>query len=336
MIREHNLPKDSKVIVHLDCWAVHRSQALRDWLKTIPCILIIYVPANCTSLFQPCDVGLQRLFKQIIRQEAAKFFTKFAVAELQAGYTPEEVSMITDIGPLRDQAPTYLMAAVDYLNSKPNIVLKAWSNCLTSEKRNCFNLSYKSLTSPEAMRAYLDESPEFREDVTHPHIRVAQRKAHKSAEKAAVRKAKQDAKRKTKGKGRGKGKASAHYVPVYDSSETDESEYERDAASDILYEIEDEEDVPTAILEHVLASPPIPPHSRNTRNSQHAKLMLAGQPVPVPRTRTQRVELPDSFRYSLRLGGDGAVSYYEADLQVESEEDEVYYTGAKNGEGSSS
>ena len=47
-------------IWQIDCWSVHRSEGFRQWMHTTyPWIRIHYVPANCTGLFQSCDVGIQ-------------------------------------------------------------------------------------------------------------------------------------------------------------------------------------------------------------------------------------------------------------------------------------
>ena len=47
------------MILYLDFWSVHRSQEFRDWIKAeLPEIVVLDVPASCTGLLQPCDVGL--------------------------------------------------------------------------------------------------------------------------------------------------------------------------------------------------------------------------------------------------------------------------------------
>jgi len=52
----------------IDCWSVHRSFEFRSWMqKYYPWIQIHYIPANCTGLFQPCDVGIQRILKLALR-----------------------------------------------------------------------------------------------------------------------------------------------------------------------------------------------------------------------------------------------------------------------------
>lgn len=75
MIQEHSLSLDTKMILYIDCWTVHRSKEFRDWAKeTHPELILIFVPAGCTGIFQPCDVGLQRLFKHNIKKSASEYF----------------------------------------------------------------------------------------------------------------------------------------------------------------------------------------------------------------------------------------------------------------------
>lgn len=50
-------------------WSVHQSEKFRTWIKKEhPTILLDYVPGGCTSVQQPCDVGIQRPLKLSIRQ----------------------------------------------------------------------------------------------------------------------------------------------------------------------------------------------------------------------------------------------------------------------------
>ncbi|KDQ09850.1 hypothetical protein BOTBODRAFT_88941, partial [Botryobasidium botryosum FD-172 SS1] len=45
------LPPHSQCVVIIDAWSVHRSQELRDWIKSMfPWITILYIPAGCTGL----------------------------------------------------------------------------------------------------------------------------------------------------------------------------------------------------------------------------------------------------------------------------------------------
>ena len=54
---DHKQEPNQICIWQIDCWSVHRSEEFRLWMyHTYPWIRIHYVPANCTGLFQPCDM----------------------------------------------------------------------------------------------------------------------------------------------------------------------------------------------------------------------------------------------------------------------------------------
>ena len=59
------LPPNQVAILLLDCWSVHRGAPFRTWLAVeYPYMKLLFVPAGCTSKLQPCDVALQKPFKQ--------------------------------------------------------------------------------------------------------------------------------------------------------------------------------------------------------------------------------------------------------------------------------
>lgn len=68
-MHEHNLPRDSHIVLVLDVWAVHKSEEFRRFIRTNhPQIHLVFIPANCTSQLQVADVMLQRPFKHGVRQ----------------------------------------------------------------------------------------------------------------------------------------------------------------------------------------------------------------------------------------------------------------------------
>jgi hypothetical protein len=74
---ELNLDEDSKLIWLLDCWNIHMSREFIDWIKEVhPTILLIFIPTNCTSVYQPADVILQRLFKHGFHQQFDNYSTE--------------------------------------------------------------------------------------------------------------------------------------------------------------------------------------------------------------------------------------------------------------------
>lgn len=62
--RELDLPDNQKTLWSIDVWAVHCSKEFRDWMHTNhPNIILNYVPGGCTSVGQPCDIGIQQPLK---------------------------------------------------------------------------------------------------------------------------------------------------------------------------------------------------------------------------------------------------------------------------------
>ena len=52
-VKEKGLKHDSRMVLVLDAWSVHRSEEFRTWMaKNHPLMHLVFVPANCTSHLQ--------------------------------------------------------------------------------------------------------------------------------------------------------------------------------------------------------------------------------------------------------------------------------------------
>jgi hypothetical protein len=59
----------------LDCWKIHMQKEFIDWVKeTAPWCNLKFV-LNCTSVAQPMDVGIQKPFKDRLRDA----FTSYVI-----------------------------------------------------------------------------------------------------------------------------------------------------------------------------------------------------------------------------------------------------------------
>jgi hypothetical protein len=97
------LPPDQWSMWLIDCWLVHRSDELLDWMKKYhKAIIVNFVPAQMTGLFQPCDVGFQWIFKLSLKKSANKDVIKEVFAKLQAGTAVEEIIIDAHIKPVCD------------------------------------------------------------------------------------------------------------------------------------------------------------------------------------------------------------------------------------------
>jgi hypothetical protein len=71
-------PWRERSIVHIDVYPVHTASVLRAWLHSEykGILMLVYVPANCTSVMQVADVSLNRPFK-------AKYTSEFNRCQIQ-------------------------------------------------------------------------------------------------------------------------------------------------------------------------------------------------------------------------------------------------------------
>ena len=118
-----NLPNQI-CIWQIDCWSVHRSLEFRSWMHaTFPWIHIHFVPANCTGLFQPCDVGIQRVLKLAIRRSALKDIVDHTMAQLSSGTAPNKITFEKRLPVVRNRSVQWLINGYEAINN-PEIVQK--------------------------------------------------------------------------------------------------------------------------------------------------------------------------------------------------------------------
>jgi hypothetical protein len=115
-IKQHDLP-NQLCIWQIDCWSVHQSWEFRSWMRqTYPWIRIHYIPANCTGLFQPCDVGIQRILKLAIRRSALKNIVDDTMQQLNAGVVPSKVVFERKLGVVRNRSVSWLVNGYEAIN----------------------------------------------------------------------------------------------------------------------------------------------------------------------------------------------------------------------------
>ena len=153
MIQEYSLPLDSKMILYIDCWTVHQSKEFRNWMKEAhPELILIYVLAGCTGIFQPCDVGLQRLFKHNIKKSASNYFVAAVQKKKKQEVAPAEIQLPTRLPGLQKATPLWIINAVEYFNTPlpaditstiDSIGIRTWKNCRVWQ----WDLSYECIKS---------------------------------------------------------------------------------------------------------------------------------------------------------------------------------------------
>lgn len=121
------LPPSQKSLWMIDVWSVHRSQEFRDWMRDRhENIILDYVPGGCTSVAQPCDVGIQRPFKLSIKRS----YHEDVVAEIldQLNDNTSPVSIDTRLPTLRDRSTRWIWNGYESIK-KEGLVTKVRRIC---------------------------------------------------------------------------------------------------------------------------------------------------------------------------------------------------------------
>lgn len=131
-ITTYRLRSDSKIVLVLDVWAVHKSEEFRLFLNMHhPRIHLVFVPANCTSKLQVADVALQRPFKSCIRRS----FDRWAADQLHTQITAGSVVGFAESFKMKAIKPLVLQWCLDSwfeLQQRKVIIADGWYRCCTA------------------------------------------------------------------------------------------------------------------------------------------------------------------------------------------------------------
>ncbi|CAK5265356.1 unnamed protein product [Mycena citricolor] len=173
------LPETQYSLWKIDCWSVHRSDEFLTWMKAShPRILICFVPGGCTGLFQPLDVGVQRVMKHAMKLSAHEDVVAEASSLLRSGALVGK--LYTTVTTLRDRCVGWIIDAFHACNDR-ELVQKAFEMCRAGD----FNSSHASLTSPkmlEILRELPRTDPEASVQITSTEKRKKKTKAKAAPE----------------------------------------------------------------------------------------------------------------------------------------------------------
>jgi hypothetical protein len=77
---------------------------------------VILTPPLGTGIFQPADVGLQRIIKHRIRQAQLLSLVKNHIDQRGSGLTTKQIQFTTSLPVLRDASVSHIVSAWDFLN----------------------------------------------------------------------------------------------------------------------------------------------------------------------------------------------------------------------------
>jgi len=112
-----DLDEHQKAILFIDIYPVHAGQDFTGYIfNDHPNIILIFVPGNCTGIFQPADVGLQRVIKHFLKQQLFAYLAETHRGQISSGISPEDVKITTSFPKLRDASVAGLVQAYDFMS----------------------------------------------------------------------------------------------------------------------------------------------------------------------------------------------------------------------------
>ena len=84
--------------------------------REAPNIILNFIHAGCTSVFQACDVGIQRIFKHSLKQSYHKDVVAGILKQIDDG--ADTIQIKKAVGGLRDQSVTWLWNVFQTLNKE--------------------------------------------------------------------------------------------------------------------------------------------------------------------------------------------------------------------------
>jgi len=87
-------------------------------IATYPWIWIHFVPANCTGLFQPCDVGIQQVLKLAVRRSALSNIVDHTMDQLNKGILPSQITFEKRLPVVRNRSVQWLVNGYEAINNE--------------------------------------------------------------------------------------------------------------------------------------------------------------------------------------------------------------------------
>lgn len=102
-------------------WDVHYShrdkQTIKDLKENFPTLVILFVPAGCTSLLQPLDISFNKAFKAHVKKSAAAWMASQVTFQINRGVPPNKVRIPKTKSAVVPAYCGWLKAAVEYARS---------------------------------------------------------------------------------------------------------------------------------------------------------------------------------------------------------------------------
>lgn len=138
-IKQHNqsLENNQKCILLLDAWRVHISKEFISWMRQkYPYILLLYIPARCTSKLQIVDLVVNYKLKSLAIQAFEDYIfqgiekqLKENERRLEQGKNEKSIQIDFTMKTLRDKVPEFAYKGFEFFMSEDgkDLILKGWA-----------------------------------------------------------------------------------------------------------------------------------------------------------------------------------------------------------------
>ena len=117
-VRAKNDTPDQGALVIFDVFKGHMDEAVQTLLEENRVI----APNNCTDLFQPLDLSVNKPFKDKLRRGFSEWYTEEVAKQLQHGKQPDEIHIDTRMSVVKELSCKWIMSGYDHIRSSPEIV----------------------------------------------------------------------------------------------------------------------------------------------------------------------------------------------------------------------
>ena len=88
--------------------------------------MVVFVPSNCTDLFQPIDISVNKPFKNHLRRCFAEWCSQQVSLQLPTGTQVDNVKIDTRMSVLKESGVKWLMSLFHYIKSYPDIIVNGF------------------------------------------------------------------------------------------------------------------------------------------------------------------------------------------------------------------
>ena len=120
-VRAKNNTPDQAALVIFDVFKGHMGEAVLTLLEENK-IFRVVVPNNCTDLFQPLDLSVNKPFKDKLRRGFCDWYSQEVAKHLTNGCQADKIQIDTRMSIVKELSCRWIMSAYDHIRSSSEIV----------------------------------------------------------------------------------------------------------------------------------------------------------------------------------------------------------------------